>query len=505
MSEKESNPEKNIPNSSMPPQPLNMQYKNQYIFILHPITIDLNILKNGIQDSPEKYILLPCHSKELKRCKCNLMLRLFQFDAPLDLRQFYYDKAPSEYFIQSDGEYYNIIGAMPNIIHGSPDDDDPKPISPPVKGSANGYFFELDEYVPLRKAWLDAARSNNFNNPDAPVVAIMDTGIDMRYFPNEKGLIEFPLHYYRNHPCNISPNLCYVKGLHCCEGLYGWDFIKNDPHKTFPENPFDDDLRHKHGTRIAKIIANVTKSKVRIMPLKTANYRGESEFFDIFCAFEFILNYNSRSREEDKVKFINASWGYYGQEYEMFTHYMEAVDKLDLKRKDDDDSGIKFINAAGNAGDRLEDGRPRGHDDKVKLGENVGEHLRYPTMYSEVFDRVYTVTTLDKNRKAVENYSNVYVEVGIVGETQGNVKGTFPDPLNPSQNAFIKGSSYATAYLTGMIVGGSVIIPPAANQGVTILEYDRQNQIANNFVNSIIIEIGGNDAENPQFTTLVAS
>ena len=77
---------------------------------------------------------------------------------------------------------------MPNIIHGSPDDDDPKPASPPVKGSANGYSFELDEYVPLRKAWLNAARSNNFNNPDAPVVVIMDTGIDLRYFPNEQGI-----------------------------------------------------------------------------------------------------------------------------------------------------------------------------------------------------------------------------------------------------------------------------------------------------------------------------
>ena len=79
------------------------------------------------------------------------------------------------------------------------------------------------------------------------------------------------------------------------------------------------------------------------MPLKTANYRGESEFFDIFCAFEFILNYNRRSREEDKVKFINASWGYYGQEYEMFTHYMEAVDKLDLKEKLTTDLGLNLL------------------------------------------------------------------------------------------------------------------------------------------------------------------
>lgn len=246
------------------------------------------------------------------------------------------------------------------------------------------------------------------------------------------------------------------------------------------------------------------------MPLKTANYRGESEFFDIFCAFEFILNYNRRSREEDKVKFINASWGYYGQEYEMFTHYMEAVDKLDLKREVDNGFGIKFINAAGNAGDRLEDGRQRGHNDKAKLGDNVGEHLRYPTLYSEIFDRVYTVTTLDENEEAVENYSNVYVEVGIVGKTNGSVKGTFPDPLNPLQeNAYIKGSSYATAYLTGMVVGGSVIkLPAVANQVITTngnsFDYERQPETANDFVESVIVNITDSNPQALEFTTLVA-
>ena len=131
-------------------------------------------------------------------------------------------------------------------------------------------------------------------------------------------------------------------------------------------------------------------------------------------------------------------------------------------------------------------------------------------MYSEIFDRVYTVTTLDENEEAVENYSNVYVEVGIVGKTNGSVKGTFPDPLNPLQeNAYIKGSSYATAYLTGMVVGGSVIkLPAVANQVITTngnsFDYERQPETANDFVESVIVNITDSNPQALEFTTLVA-
>lgn len=430
---------------------------NQYIFILSPV------IHNVAQIEEAKKRLLPYKKKEIKRCKCNPALRLFEFYEDIDI-DIYLDgnQKGNLWYIQIEDRYYSIEQAMPNGIHGSPDDEDPTPKSPPIVRAGGDAENQLDEYVPLRKAWLDEARNHSFRLPNAPVVAIMDSGIDLEYFTNDDDTVTFPLHYYKNHPCDISPNLCYVKDLNCCEGLYGWNFIKNDPHLTFPENPFDDDLRHKHGTRIAAIIANVTKNNVRIMPLKTANYKGESAFFDIFCSFEFILNYNKRSRDEDKVRFINASWGYYGRRYAMFTYYMD-IDKLDLRNpKEDNEFKIKFINAAGNAGDDVGDGVDRRDSTRLKIGESNSEFDRYPTMYSETFDRVYTATTIEKVRgqyKAIENYSKKYVEIGVIGETKKNsenidVPGTFPDPLGGILGGYIKGSSYATAFLTGCIVNG---------------------------------------------------
>jgi Subtilase family len=408
----------------------------------------------------------------IKVCGCNQNLILFEFDKKIDFLQ-YYDDSKQIYIQLEDGLFYQIVGSMPNEINGSPDVEDPPP-SGPIRNASDRWLNvePKDDYVPLRKAWLDAAFENSNRNPKAPVVAILDSGIDLRYFLtnpddlNDKS-ITFPLHYIENLPCNLSFNSekddkPYIwQGKRNC--IYGWNFINNDPHSTFPHNPFDDDIRHKHGTRIAKIIADVTNNKVRIMPLKTANFEGKSTFFDIFCAFEFILNYNANCGDDDnKVKFINASWGYYGQEYDMFTHYIKSASKLNLENENG--SGMKFINAAGNAGDDLGSFIDRANDARVEIGGNsIRPNItpRYPTMYSKDCFNVYTATTIDRAGNAIENFSPVYVEVGVIGmrprqieNKDGSVeiiKGTFPDPLQPSEFEYIKGSSYATAYLTGML------------------------------------------------------
>jgi Subtilase family len=516
------------------PQPRPRQFekkiepkKNQYIFELGttgfklpPPPSDMNkknsIIGEGFPNRSNKHFYT-----EIKKCRCNPRLRLFDFaefnvDAQLD----FYEDGGSLYYIQlQDDFYYNIIGAMPNIIHGSPDNEDPPPQKP---GNSTDYWqnYELDEYVPLRKDFLVAARNHADTHPNAPVVAIMDTGIDLRYFYDENDRVNFPLHYYNNHPCDLCPNLCYVCDCDCNKGIYGCNFIRNQPHCTFPENPFDDDLRHKHGTRIAKIIANVTDNNVRIMPLKTANFKGESEFFDIFCAFEYIKNYNDRSYDKDKVKFINASWGYYGKKYALFTHYMK---KLDF---DKENPPIKFITAAGNAGDLNHSTQrtfaealisliPNFQGLQLQLPQNIIDFLngfigrnrrderieitdsrdkrRYPLMYSEEYNGVYSATTIQENNgvlQAVENYSREYVEIGVIGTRRENIDGTFLDPLSDVRTDFIKGSSYATAYLTAYLVNGIEDYKHLSlvERGNAIILVQQTGQIICNDVNSGVID-----------------
>lgn len=418
---------------------------------------------------------------EIAVCECNPNLRLFEIveNITSDIDNI----NTISYAIQlQNGDYYEVLNIMPNGIYGSPDNEDPPPKNSP---SPNLWAdFERDTYEWLKKEYFDATK--NIHNEEAPVVAVLDTGIDLTYFKvvGTKE-IEFPLHYYQN-PCDIKSNLKCVVGLGInYNKVFGRSFIREGVFIDFPDNPFDDDARHKHGTRIAKIIANATDNNVRIMSLKTANAKGEHQFFDVFCAFEYIIKYNNFDgrKENDKVKFINASWGYYGPEYRMFTNYME---KLLLNG-----NSIKFVNAAGNNGDLLGLNR-------VEIGQNVN---RYPTMYSENFP-VYTATTVDKNGQAVENYSDRYVEVGVIGEINTifvrgiahTLYGIFPDPL-PSIHKCIKGSSYATAYLTGFLIKNF-------NQSGNFEEdYNRNYNSGNAYINVGVIDpININPYLNPDGT-----
>jgi hypothetical protein len=503
-----------------------MEEKNDIIFELETENNEGKIVKEfkkaDIPAIPNKVLidfntLKPTHIKD---CGCNIGLKLINIgninilDNDEDgLPPFYRDRKSGttpDLYIQlgnNGDKFYKVLNVMPNKTANSPDVIDPPPSRPGGSSSVDKWAevsVTPDPYVAVNPNWLKGLPNRNASYP---VVAVMDTGIDMRFFTDSVGNTNFPLHYYQNNPCDIAPN--YPININ---GLFGWSFIKDDPN---PEHPFDNDNRHKHGTRIARIIANVTDNKVRIMSLKTADHTGESTFFAIFCAFEYILSYNKKcvdnNLDKDKVKLINASWGYYGDSYDMFKSY---IGKLGSNGE-----AIKFVNAAGNAGDV--------GNDNIEIGTSPTTN-RYPTMYAPDFEHVYTVTTLDwsEDNDAVENYSSKYVEIGVRGRTayipkskkrqnlnwferitnsfrnlfnpltppnEGeNIFGTFPDPLQPSVYNYIKGSSYATAYITGYMASR------------TTFDYDRratENITQDEVVNSIVVNIANNNTLSVEILT----
>ncbi|GAB3893646.1 hypothetical protein GCM10028825_34670 [Spirosoma agri] len=244
----------------------------------------------------------------------------------------------------------------------------------------------------------------------------MDTGIDFRY-PNTESL---PTYY------NTEPPTCDM-----IEPDYiGWDFINDHNY------PYDDNETNKHGSRIAAIISRIADGKVRIMPLKVIDSQGIGSLFAICCACEYLLT----DRLRGKLTAVNASWGFYStQENELLGQYIDQLTE----------SGTWFINAAGNRGDIIP-------NEIVDLSNSI----RYPACYGgKKKAGVLTVTTVSNKLRftfpggfrtvydVVENYSSTFTDIGIGAGRDGKFQESL---LTDSSSPFIIGSSYATAYASGL-------------------------------------------------------
>jgi Subtilase family len=349
----------------------------------------------------------------------------------------------------------------------SPDDGMPTPpptrnsdgtrTPDPTRNSPDGYrrLIYAEENIPLTEYWLNCAQKHNEAKKCKPIVAIMDTGIDFRYDwtmghenISQIGDDEFtseiaphcPLWFNENYtPTNIEtyPDGPKVRILQ--KDYIGWNCVGTGRlYSNQHPNPYDDDSANKHGTRIAAIITQQTDWNVRLMILKTHDYRGVGPLFNIFCAFDYLL------QRSEGVKIVNASWGYYGAPNARLTSYIEQLEA----------KNIWFVNAAGNQADFDDD--YHGHELKLSTPTE-----RYPACLSKPENLVVTVTSaknrirlrmppsvtsVDYSWQVVENYSSTFVDVAV-GAGQD---GTFPEPLAENA-ATIKGSSYATAYFSGRL------------------------------------------------------
>lgn len=317
------------------------------------------------------------------------------------------------------------------------------------KASDSDRELKKDPYTPLTEYWLEKALKHNTNHQEAPVVAVLDTGIDFQFdwtmcaFPEP----HCPLWFNDK---DTTKNTDQIGPLQ--KDLIGWNFVGTGSMLGSAQhnNPYDDDEDHKHGTRIAALLArqcrqnlrpdlpgSKTDKNVRLMILKTHDYRGVGLLFDIFSAFDYLL------LQKENVKIINASWGFYGERVAQFDHYMKSFE----------DAGIWFVTAAGNNSD---------FDDDYKVHElSAGSDTeRYPACYSESTNKVLTVTTATRlcsydsctgtsfeEISPSENYSQEFVDIAVSAGRDG----CFPEPLNRSSHV-IRGTSYATAYVIGKLV-----------------------------------------------------
>jgi hypothetical protein len=359
----------------------------------------------------------------------------------------------------------------------------------PTRNSESGSFHPWypDPTVPLTEYWLRKAKQHNSQNRTAPIVAILDTGIDFRYDwtlchqPEPSCPLWFNENDFFREVSVLNDDNTVSTFPRIQKDLIGWNFVGTGSLLTPSQhsNPFDDDIFHKHGTRIAAIIAKQTNWNVRLMILKTQDFRGVGTIFDAFCAFDYLLAYKTmlidKGVKDIPEMIINASWGYYGAQEPEFTWYIARLQELN----------IWFVNAAGNSSDFIDSFRVH------ELVENT-ETERYPACYGNRIiqpgtpteplvrdpakSKVVTVTTVtttysgrdrDLTIAYKENYSEEFVRVGI----GAGIDGAFPESLATNQ-AVIRGSSYATAYASALLARGDGLGPYPPNQVATLARPD---------------------------------
>ncbi|WP_426671227.1 S8 family serine peptidase [Mucilaginibacter sp. McL0603] len=258
------------------------------------------------------------------------------------------------------------------------------------------------------------------------VIAVLDTGFDP-YIVDE-GYI------YKG---NISK-----KEYECFNGTeYGWNFVENN-------KDIEDDNAGRHGSLVTQFIINEfknSKKTVKIIPVKTHDRNGHGDLFAIFCAIYYAI--------AKGAQIINASWGFYSYEREpLFPPLKTIIERLE-------EEGVLLVAAAGNqtdADDRIASKiflENTGREPKPEDLRDLAIHHFLPAYFSSGEDNLITVTTTDgKEVASTENFSNVYVDLGIIADKKIKDDLWFEVPFEQTgEPGHVRGSSFATAIATGII------------------------------------------------------
>lgn len=281
-------------------------------------------------------------------------------------------------------------------------------------GQSNCDQHKSSEYLPTKE--------------EIVTIAVLDTGIDLSIVDEDY----------------ISNNFQSKPGYECfSDAVNGWNFVDDN-------GDIKDDNPGRHGSLVTQFIINQFKNSpksVKIIPLKTHDSNGEGDLFKIFCAIYYAI--------AKGAKIINASWGFYYYEEDYKVAPVKQLNALIEALKDE---GILFITAAGNQSDA---------DDKIARGilaqkginlnpfqlRNLAIHHFLPANLSDTAKNLITVTTSNGEVvAATENYSNVFVDLGVLADKSENGDLLFKVPFNLNgADEHVRGSSFATAIATGII------------------------------------------------------
>jgi subtilisin family serine protease len=201
------------------------------------------------------------------------------------------------------------------------------------------------------------------------------------------------------------------------DDVIGYDFLNKS------NQPFDD---HGHGTQIAGIITgqstnnilpnSSTYDSVAIVPIKYTDKAGRGSIFHATCGIYYASDYwSANAADSNRVKVVNASWGYYGEPNPTLRKAMDYAA---------DNCGMLFVCAAGNSG----------------LDNDTIAH--YPSNFW--MDNVISVAALSSaavnNLAAYSNYGLLSVDIAAVGDVETTEAG--------GGTVAVQGTSFATAQVS---------------------------------------------------------
>ncbi|TKC08854.1 S8 family serine peptidase [Pedobacter frigoris] len=293
------------------------------------------------------------------------------------------------------------------------------------------YSLNFTNSVPADAQRGFQGENKHLQNPssgkkDEIIVAVLDTGVDT-------ALVD-PQYLWKQTDTTTGAK-CYA------EVHEGWNFIDNTSN-------YRDDNPNRHGSIVSQYIINqfagAENNTVKIMPLKTHDKDGVGDLFGILCAINFAIAKGAH--------IINASWGFYYY-YEIPVPYLKTLITGVLRKK-----GILFVTAAGNQSPAEDEIAKQIYQAEhgITLTEdqlrNLAIHNFYPANLSTAANSVITVTTTDERTvSATQNYSNKYVDLGVVADQVLREGMKFAVPFDGADPALISGSSFATAIASGII------------------------------------------------------
>ena len=244
---------------------------------------------------------------------------------------------------------------------------------------------------------------------DSTIVAVIDTGIDLRHLDLEN-------HIWKNPGETNCSDGADNDNNGFVDDCYGWNFVSNN------KNTQDDD---GHGTHVAGIIGAITNNSegvaglnwyVKLMSVKILDSNGSGDIANLIKAIDYAV--------KNGAKIVNSSLGYPDS-----CNYVPPSQALYDAIKSAGDRGVLFVAAAGNYGC---------NNDKTPL---------WPA--SHKLPNIISVGASDQNDNLVDfsNYGQNTVHLLAPGV---NIASTYFDKTNNKSTYKLEsGTSMAAPFVSG--------------------------------------------------------
>jgi hypothetical protein len=279
--------------------------------------------------------------------------------------------------------------------------------------------IQLDQKIPPYRQPMASG-----SGKDTVIIALLDTGFD-----TTQSQLRPYLWKNRQDP---GGNGVDDDGNCLTDDVQGWNFVAGNAN-------IQEDNPGRHGSSIGRFIINEFQQSggnyLQLLVLKTHDGSGSGDLFNIICALNYAVAKGAH--------IINASWGFYSQ-YEKPHPFLDSMVNQVLRSK-----GILFVTAAGNKMD-AEDARFTSNFPGLQP-RKLDDHHFYPACLGGRKNNVLVATTNnDTMVSRTQNYSNVYVDLGVRADVEQDVYMKFKLPLTDFPS-LLSGSSFATGIAAGKI------------------------------------------------------